>query len=251
MRAAICVVWDRLGLLAAVSVTWALIVSVPLSVERWLPRHSAPLLHFLVVGLVPVLAALPTAGVFSIAHRIAANQEAYYAHLWEDGVALLGAALRLMLIQSCAAAALILVVGFYSGVPNWLGRVGLAVSMYALLVWAMMVMYQWPVLIAQEKGLFDDPGRKAARGALASVRRSFYLALGRPFYAAPLLGILLLGSLLMAATVVMPAVLWIGAVAVVSTVATRALLVEFRVLPAPKHEEPVSDLQFRLPEIRG
>src|SRR5690349_8445131 len=104
LRKALPAVWDRLGLILAVSATWALMVSLPLSLEKWLPRNSATALHLLVICLVPVAAALPTAGLFSLARRIAVHEEAYYFHLWRDGAALFGPALRLMLLQ-CAAAA--------------------------------------------------------------------------------------------------------------------------------------------------
>ncbi len=191
LPAALRTVWDRLGLLLAISVTWGFVLSLPISIERWLPRGAPPALHFLVLALMPVLAALPTAGAFAIAHRIAAREEAFYAHLWQDGAALFRPALRLILLQSGAAAVLIVACVFYSRMSLWIGRAGLTVCGYALLLWAMMLIYQWPLLIAQEKGIFDEPGRSARRGALAAIRRSFFLALGRPFFTAALLGILL------------------------------------------------------------
>ena len=243
-------VWDRLGLLLAVSITWSGVVSLPLSIERWLPRHTATGLHFLVLAAIPILAALPTAGAFAIAHRVATHEEAFYAHLWNDGAALFGPAVRLILLQTGAVAVLLTACSFYFRMQLWIGRAGLTVCGYTLLLWIMMLIYQWPLLISQEKGVFDEPGRPARRGALAAVRRSFYLALGRPFFTAGLLGILLLASALMAATIVLPALLWIGTMAVVSTYASRALLIQFRVLPPPVLEEAVPDLQFRISERR-
>ncbi len=251
LTAALRTVWDRLGLLLAVSVTWAAMVSLPLSIERGLPRSAAPALHVLCLALIPLLAALPTAGTFALVHRFASFEETLYVHLWQDGAALFGTALRLMLLQTGVVAALVTAMTFYAGLTLWIGRAGVTVAGYGLLLWAMMSIYQWPLLIAQEKGLFDEPGKPARRGAFAAVRRSFYLTLGRPFFTAGLLAILLLASAVMAVTVVLPALLWIGAVAVVSTLACRALLIEFRALTAPVRREPVPDLQFRIADRRS
>ena len=248
LPAALRTVWDRLGLLLGVSITWGVVVSLPLSIERWLPHGSPMALHFLALAAMPLLAALPTAGVFALAHRIATHQEALYTHLWQEGAALFGPALRLILIQTGAALLLFVACVFYARMTVWIGRAGLTVCGYALLLWGMMLIYQWPLLVLQEKGVFDEPERAARRGAFAAVRRSFYLALGRPFFTAALLGILLAASALMAATVVLSALLWIGAIAVASTFAARALLIQFRVLPPPVQEEAVPDLQFRLVE---
>jgi hypothetical protein len=240
--------WDRIGLVLAVSLTWAFVLSLPLSVERWLPRHVAPAFHLLALLLIPVVAALPTAGAFSIAHRIAAHEEAFYSHLWQDGCQMIGPAIRLILIQTIVAGVLLTACGFYLHMPWWIARAALMVSGYALLLWAMMLIFQWPALIAQEKGLFDEPGHLAKRGAFAAVRRSFYLALGSPFLTVALLAVLLILSLLMAATIVLPALLWSGTCAIVSTYATRALLIQFRVLQPPSQETPVPDELFRLGE---
>jgi hypothetical protein len=242
--------WDRLGLVLAVSLTWAFVLSLPLSVERWLPRQSPPAFHLLALLLIPVTAALPTAGAFSIAHRIAAHEEAFYSHLWQDGCQMIGPAVRLILIQTIVAGVLITSCGFYLRMSFWIGRAALMVSGYALLFWAMMLIYQWPALIAQEKGVFDDPDRRAKRGAFAAVRRSFFLALGSPLYTVVLLAVLLLLSLLMAVTIVMPALLWIGTTAILSTYSMRGLLIQFRVLPPPSQETPVPDELFRLGEAR-
>ena len=179
---------------------------------------------------------------------MAFHEEASYTHLWQEGAALFGPAIRLMLLQMAAIAVLVTACLFYAGWHSWIGRIGALASGYALLLWAMMLLYQWPLLIAQEKGAFDEPDRRARRGAFAVIRRSFYMALGTPFFTAALLVILLLGSALMAATVVLPPLLWIGIAAIATTGACRAVLIQFGVLPSPVREEPIADLQFRIRE---
>lgn len=241
--------WDRLGLVLAASVTWTALVSLPLSADRWIPLGAPPLSHLLVLCLVPLFAALPTAGVFSLAKRIASREEAAYVHLWLDGAARFAPSLMLTLAQSAIAVILGTATMFYAHIAGWIGRVGVVLSLYGVLLWAMMLIYQWPALIAQESGLFDEAGKRAGRGAFAAIRRSFYLALGRPLYTLGLLAILLVLSLVMAVTIVLPALLWIASVAILATTATRGLLVQYGVLPAPIRAEPVPDLQFRLPEL--
>src|SRR5207244_3842647 len=129
---------------------------------------------------------------------------------WRDGAALFGPALRLILTQSAVAAILVTATVFYLRTPLLAGRIALMLCAYALLVWSMMLVYQWPALIAQEKGLFDGPDHRAKRGAFAAIRRSLFLALGRPFYTLGLLAVLAPMTVLMALTAVLPALLWSG-----------------------------------------
>ena len=246
IRRGVLTIWENLGLLVAASVTWAFLVSLPLSIERWLPNTTPAAVRLAVLALAPILAALPTAGVFSLAHRIAIQAEVSYAHLWRDGAALFGVALRLILIQTAAALVGGVALSFYLRVPGWAGRGGIMISGYGLLLWAMMLVHQWPALIIQESGGLDEPGRPARRGAAAAVRRSFFLALGAPFYSLALLGALLCVLLLACLTIVLPALIGMGAVAAATTFATRALLVQFRALPAPVQRAVIPDEQFRI-----
>lgn len=238
--------WDRLGLLMAASLTWALLLSAAVSLERWLPRDVGAPAHFVASAMIPIVMTLPTAGVFGLAHRMAAHEEAAYLYLWSDGAALFRPAAALMLLQTTVGSALVFAGGFYLTMPIWAGRVGATICGYALLLWAMMTVYQWPILIAQERGLFDRESHIARRGVLAAVRRSFYLALGRPFFSVALVGILLALAVLMAATIVLSALIGIGLTSLLCTYATRALLTQFGVLPAPAIVDAVPDEQFRL-----
>ena len=61
-----------------------------------------------------------------------------------------------------------------------------------------------------------------------------------------ILAVLLLMSLLMAVTAVLPALLWSGMTALICTYAARGLLVQYGVLPAPVTEIPIPDEQFRI-----
>jgi len=246
VRHAVSILWDRLGLVLAISLTCAIVMGLPLTVQKWLPPNTPDILRLIVLCSSPLFAAIPTGGAFCIAHRLAVHDEASYSQFWLDGFGIAGAAVRMALIQSISAAVLLFASTFYLRMSGWLGRIGFTVCLYAALFWAMMLIYQWPALVAQEKGVFDEPERRGKRGALAAVRRSFYLALGRPFLTAGLLAVLVSLSVLMAVTIVMPVLIWVGTIAITTTLATRALLIQFGVLPPPVKSEPVPDELFRI-----
>ncbi|HLJ56144.1 MAG TPA: hypothetical protein VKT77_13980 [Chthonomonadaceae bacterium] len=238
--------WDRLGLLLGVSFTWMAALSAPLSLERALPRGTPGVAHLAFIAAIPLFTAAPTAGAFALAHRIASHREAAYGDLWRDGVAHFGAALRLQYAQVAVTSLLVTALVFYARIPAWPARAAVSLCGYVLLLWLMMLAVQWPLFILQESGALDDADRRARRGAIAAIRRSAFLALGRPFFSAALLAAAALITVAMAATAVLPAILWAGVMAMLTTIATRALLVEYGVLPPPPAQEPVPDLQFRI-----
>ena len=62
LRAAVVSAWERLGLVLAVSLTWSAALSLPVSLERWLPRGTAPAVHLLVLAALPFLAVVSDRG---------------------------------------------------------------------------------------------------------------------------------------------------------------------------------------------
>src|SRR6185437_322085 len=99
----------------------------------------------------------PTAGAFAIANHIAWRREATYSDLWRDGFAHFGPAVRLQYLQLGVIAILVSAILFYARLPIWPARVAVSLSAYALLVWLMMLLTQWPLLLLQEKGVLDEP----------------------------------------------------------------------------------------------
>ena len=141
---------------------------------------------------------------------------------------------------------------FYGRLGHVAGTVAMLLCLYLLLFWGMMALSHFPLLIAQEAGVFDEPGRMARRGTLAVLRRAFFLTLGRPFYAFGLLVLVVPLAVLTGLTGVLFALLLPGLLALLTTHSTRALLVQFGVLhPPPPPEAVVPDEKFKLKDRRG
>jgi hypothetical protein len=239
--------WDRLGSVLGVSLTWMLLLTVPLTVGRALPPAWPGIVR---TGIIVLMMALtlsaPAAGAFTVAHLACAHEEVSYMDFWRGAGRLFGPATRLGLFHTAVRSVFAVNLWFYASIGQGIGIAATLVCLYALLFWEMMAIYHFPLLVAQEAGLFDEPGRRAKRGVLALLRRAFYLALGDSLYTVGLLAAVLTVTVLYALTAVLPALLWLGTVAFLTTQATRALLVRYGVLPPPT-EGPVPEDRFHIP----
>jgi|SRR5579871_1394011 len=239
--------WDRLGLVLAMSMTWTVLLFVPLGILRWLPMSVGGPARFGILLAVSALAlSAPTAGLFALAQRIFARDEVTYLDVWRGARQMFGPATRLGLIQAALTGLFVANLAFYARLGGLFGIVAALVCLYLLLFWGMLSLLLFPLLAAQETGVFDEEGNRARRGALAVYRRAFYLALGDPFYLLGLLLVTLILTALLLVTGVLFAGLWAGTVALLTTAATRGLLIKYEILPAPPVEEPVPDEKFRL-----
>ena len=231
--AAIKAAWDKLGLMILMSVTWAVLVSLPLSLVRWLPHSYPQVLRYTLLIFIPIFGAVPSAGSAFIAQEIAAFREVSYTIYLQKGWELRWQSMRLSLIHWSVNAAIGFTSWFYLRASHWSGKIGLLFCLYFAFFWCMMAIYHYPILIAQEYGLFDEPERRAKRGVGAVLRRCFFLAVGRPLFAIGLLLTLSLFVLTTLLTAVLPILLWSGFFSVLVTFPVRALLIQFDVLPVP------------------
>lgn len=247
MREGLRLVWDRLGLILALSLTWTLLFSLPLTLAQRLPASLPPLARngALLLAAALILSA-PTAGMFLVAHRVCERDEVAYTDLWRGAARLFAPATRLGLLHAAVIILFPINLWFYLSVRSPLGVLASLACLYALLLWLMMTVTHFPLLVAQETGVFDEPDRPAKRGVRAVLRRSLYLALGEPFWQLGLLAALAVITALLFVTVALPPLLWPGTLAVLTTQAARALLVKYGILPAPPIEEAVPDEQFRI-----
>jgi hypothetical protein len=239
--------WDRLGIVMAVSVTWLALLALPLTVGYRLPVSLPPGLRLGLMALVgTMLLAAPTAGAHHIAALIAEHDETSYLDFWLAARRLAGPATRLALLHLLVLSVFAANFWFYLHLGGFAGSVATFLCGYVLLFWSMMMALHYPLLVAQENGVFDEPDRPARRGALAVLRRALFLALGRPFYTLGLVAILVPVSVLFMASGVLLALLWAGGIALLTTQAVRLLLIQYGVLPPPLVEEPVPDEKFRI-----
>ena len=240
--------WDKLGLVVGMSLTGTLVVLLALSFERLVPRSLPFIVHLgVVMGTITLLLPLPLAGSFHIAHLIATRDEISYLTFWQTGLHLYRKALALLATDFLVLGGLGINLWFYTRFGNLLGLCALLLCIYLLLFWCLMAQYHFPLLIAQEAGVFDTPDIRARRGTFAIVRRSFFLTLGRPFYAVGLLVIVLPLLVVCVLSGVLLALIGFGLLALLLTHSTRALLLQFGVIPPPPPpEEVIPDLKFRI-----
>lgn len=246
MRLATREVWDRLGLVVGVSLTLSAAFFAPLALGAVVPG-SVPVR----LGLTALAAALILAPAFAGACYVAglayAHEEATYADFWRGVFLLRRPAVSLGLLQVSVLTVLTVSLWFYLQLRQPVGRVAALLCVDALLIWALIAQYQFPLLVFQEQGAFDEPDRPAQRGAIAASRRAFYLVLGTPLYALGALAIALLLTLLLNLTAAPLVLLWPASLAFLVTENTRELLIRYGVFPAAIAGEALPDIEWRLP----
>ena len=240
--------WDKLGLVVGVSLTATVLLSVSLWLERLVPRAAPPWAHVLSVAVAMlVVLSLPLGGVFALAHQIATRDELSYGAFWRGAIKLYPHTLRLAVCDALILAALVINLNFYARLGNVAGMAAMLLCVYLLVLWALMALYHFPLLVAQQAGVFDEPDKPARRGTFAVLRRAFFLVLGRPVFALGLLAALLVLTALCSVTGVLLAVAWPALTALMLTLAVRALLVQYDVLPPPPPVQAVvPDEKFRI-----
>ena len=240
--------WDKLGLVIGMSLTGTLLLLLALGLERLVPR-TLPIGAHLAVVLIAIALTLPLplAGSFAVAHRIAIHDEVSYLTFWQNGIQLYRQAFLLLAVDLLVLSVLGINLWFYARLGNIIGIVVLLVCTYLFLFWCLMVLYHFPLLIAQDAGIFDTPELRARRGTFAVLRRAFFLTLGRPFFALGLFVTVLPIGIICVISGVLLALVGYGLLALLLTHATRALLVQFGVVPPPPlPEEVVPDEKFRI-----
>ena len=247
LRTAIRDIWDRLGLVIAISLTWILLFSLVLTLAKLLPVSLSP---FLRLGTLLLLSTLflsaPLAGAFWVAHRVCVHDEVGYLDFWRGTLALFGPATRLGLLLMLEGSMLGVNFWFYLSISHPIGRVAMLLCLYTLLFWGMIAVYQFPLLVVQEEGVFDDPERRAKRGVLAVQRRAVFLVLGNLGFSLGLFVVVLLLTFLFTMAAIPLALFWAGAISLLTTQATRTLLIKYEILPPPPVVETLRDEDFRI-----
>lgn len=237
LRAALRSIWDRLGTILLISLLGTAVVLLCLTPGLLLPAVLPALLRTLLVALITVVALSPLlAAAFDIALRIATHREIALVHVSQAVRQFGKVAIRLGLIHLCVGVLAASNLMFYLQVGGVAGRVVVLLCLYLLLFWMTMALYQGALLVLQESGAFDEPGKPAKRGAKAVIRRSFYLVVGEPLFSIGLLLATLLWSALTLLTAVGAVMLWIGGACVLTTTPTLALLGKYGVINSVEGE---------------
>lgn len=175
-----------------------------------------------------VVGAPLTAGLFRFARRAAARDE---PELFDAAWGFRRAFRRSAALGAVQAAVTFVLAGnclFYLAQRNLvLMALGATVG-YLLLFWLAAMLYQWPLMIEQ-----DAP-------PLAAVRKSALLVLDNAPFTFGLLGVLALVTALLGVTVVGVVLILPGALAMLTTQATRELLRKYGLLPPDPTLDPIA-----------
>ncbi|MCW3099815.1 MAG: hypothetical protein JWL77_5433 [Chthonomonadaceae bacterium] len=214
-----------------ISLVGTLVLLLSLTPGLFLPTSLPVLLRTLIVALIAVTALSPLFAIaFDISLRICLRQEITSDSFLQAVRQYGGTAIRLGLIHLGVAALTALNVTFYLHLPGLAGRAIVLLCLYLLLFWGMMALYQGPLLVLQETGAFDEPDRQAKRGAMAVIRRSFFLVIGEPLFSIGLLLAVVFWSAAALLTAVGAAMLWPGGACLLITAPTLALLAKYGVI---------------------
>ncbi len=238
--------WDHIGLWMIVGFTLFCLLSVPLLAWQFLPINpvikASLCVVMLTVGFTPLLA-----GAQTIAWNIGMNRETGWLDLWSGALELFAPAAVLGLIQAVIWFVGAVALWFYVSQHSVVAVLATIVCIYCNLMWAVLTPLQLPLLVMQERGVFDEQEKRARRGTLAVIRRSFFLMIGAPAAAFGLLVANVAILLLSVITVVTVPLFTVGMLAMVNDQAVTALLVRFTVLPPPPDPaEAVEDEKFRV-----
>lgn len=239
--------WDRLGLVIALSLTWTLLLMGLFSADHLLAsRTSFPARLAVLAALISLVLGPALAGACHVAYRAVTNQEATYFDFWQGAFRLYGQAARMALAQIVVAGVLTANFWFYARLGGLFGLMAALFCGYVALFWLTMTQFHYPLLVAQEAGVFDEPDHRARRGVWATQRRAFFLVLSRPFYAFSLLA--LTAPFTVACYVLMIPLLaaWLGVISLLLAHALRILLIALEVITPPVLEPVIPDEKFRI-----
>ena len=224
-------IWERFGLVIGISSTWSLALTIGYTVGQTVYLGASPVLRGLIAIILTTLLIAPaTAGVFGVASASLNHEPQTYGDFWRSARRFGGPVLRMALLHAAVVGLLALNLWYYAHVGGAFGIAAALLSFDALIVWGMTAIYHFPLLVAQESGVFDAPDKPAKRGVLPALRRAFYLTLGRPAYSFGLLFVALFLTVVSFPMAGIILIFWPGALAFLLTAGTRNLLTQYDVI---------------------
>lgn len=183
--------FDELGTLVAANLLW-LLISAPLILLGMYNVLQANLLPGVLVLLLAALPAAPaTAGLYSVAERIADGRTASVRHFFEGLRAYATLSWKVYGLWTFGLIVIITNLFFYPSMGS-VGLILMALFLNLLVIWCGLLIYIGPLMLLQQ----DKRIRLIARNALL-------MTLGRPVFS-------LVTLALMAAVLVLSTVLWIA-----------------------------------------
>ncbi len=250
LRTALSQTWDHFGVVIGISLTGTALVTLLLNLFAHLPDSLLLPIRLLILAIVGACSvAFPLGGAFGCALRIASNEEVSYSFFLRECVRLYGMSARLLLLQTLALFLFAANFWFYRRIWGVGGLLAEVVCGYLLLFWSMLSALHFPLSVAQESGVFDEPTQRARRGTFAALRRALYLTFASPLHTLGTLAALVLLTVLMTMLALPLALFWLGAIPLVATQCVRQLLIRYGVVTVAVAEGAVPDADFRLPKL--
>lgn len=174
--------WDRLGASCALSLGWVICVVVPIAGIVQLATSVSRAFWPLALGVGVAAFGMGTAAVHRAVFQAADGDELTLASLAPPDGRWAVDALILALMQAAAVIAIGLNVAFYVALRSVLGFTLAVAFGYGLAIWLLACAYQWPLLIAGERGLItrEDSRRPSV---LSVIRNSLLLLAVAPGHA--------------------------------------------------------------------
>jgi hypothetical protein len=246
LKSATRAVWDYLGTICAASITFFAAHAVPLLLLMSLSSfHSVIGLTAALLSAVLFLAPL-YGGICYLSHRIYANDEPSYLHIWIGLARYYRQSVKLGLFQILITGILLSNLLFYLSRGSLLYLALGVLFLYINLFWAMNCLYHWALLIAMgEKILYREDGR--APGLFSVFRNGFLLAVSSPAFTFVVLLFIMAVFFVLLTSGVGLALLGAGVVSMYSMGAARDQFVKFGLLPPPADpDEPIMDEGWKL-----
>lgn len=238
--------WDRIGLWIAVSISFSLLVTAIYSATIQLPLGNLLVRQIAALLAAAIVLPAPAAGAYGLVQKVYAHEEVEYMDLWRGARRMLLPAITLGFCYLIVFGIGALNILFYFRFRNVVGGIAMLVSIYLSLFVMLMSNYHFALLASAYAGHFDGQSSKAPRSLFSILKRAFYLVIGDPIYSCGVLALTLIPTVLMLTVVVPFILLWLGYIAVLHTVCTRAQLIKYGILSRPEVIEPVSDADFRI-----
>ena len=222
--------WDTIGLWIVSSLSMFAEFAILLILLQVLPGASLLRIAIILVGAMFSIPPL-YAGICNAVIKIASGEGGTIADVFAGFQKYYGPAVRLGVVNGIIGVVLAANIHFYSLWHDKFAHIALVICVYVVVIYGFTFAYQMPSLVMQEQGIFDDPDRKARRGAFAAIRRSAYLALGNPLQTLYLVifsfVLVVIGKLIVVIGVLfLPAYLGLA-----SVLFTRNLLIKYGILP--------------------
>jgi uncharacterized membrane protein YesL len=246
LKSATRAIWDYLGTICAISITFFAGLSIPLLLLLALNPLS-PGIGLAAFLLSSVLFIAPLfGGICYLSHRIYSSDEPSYLHIWIGFIRYYRQSLLLGVLQLLISGILLANLLFYLSKGSLPFLILGVLFLYINLFWCMNCLYHWPVLIASGENIIQREGG-GTPGLFSVIRNSFLLTASAPAFTFAIWLFIMAVCFLLLISAVGMALLGTGVVSMYSARAARDQFVKFGLLPQPVDpDEPILDEGWKL-----